>query len=150
MSGLNEADTCRVYITPALKTAGWGDPHWRIAEQYYFTDGQIYLVGDGHRRRKGKKADYLLRHTESFPIAMVEAKMEDFELGTGLQQLKDHTPQRTVPVTIVWTSCLEVPTLIKPEVSLNMFIAMSRSLSDLGIMNGILKGNPKQQWKGKG
>jgi type I site-specific restriction endonuclease len=74
LPGLNEADTCRIYITPALKAAGWCDPHWRIAEQHYFTDGQIYLVGDGHRRRKGKKADYLLRYTESFPIATVEAK----------------------------------------------------------------------------
>lgn len=65
---LNEADTCRVYVTPALRNAGWGDPVWRIAEQHYFTDGQIVLVGDGHRRQKGKKADYLLRYQESFPI----------------------------------------------------------------------------------
>lgn len=90
MPGLNEADTCRVHITPALVSAGWGDPAWRIAEQHYFTDGQIYLVGDGHRRRKGKKADYLLRYTESFPIATVEAKAEDLEPGSGLQQSKDY------------------------------------------------------------
>lgn len=90
MPGLNEADTCRVFITPALQKAGWGDPHWRIAEQHYFTDGQIYLVGDGYRRSKGKKADYLLRFTESFPIATVEAKAEDLEPGAGLQQSKDY------------------------------------------------------------
>jgi type I restriction enzyme R subunit len=90
MPGLNEADTCRVFITPALQKAGWGDPLWRIAEQHYFTDGQIVLVGDGHRRRKGKKADYLLRFTESFPIATVEAKAEDLESGAGLQQSKDY------------------------------------------------------------
>ncbi len=35
MPGLNEADTCRIFITLALQTAGWCDPHWRIAEQYY-------------------------------------------------------------------------------------------------------------------
>lgn len=70
--------------------AGWCDPHWRIAEQHYFTDGQIYLVGDGHRRQKGKKADYLLRYTESFPVATVEAKAEDLEPGSGLQQSKDY------------------------------------------------------------
>lgn len=73
-----------------LAKAGWGDPLWRIAEQHYFTDGQIFLVGDGHRRRKGKKADYLLRFTESFPIATVEAKAEDLEPGAGLQQSKDY------------------------------------------------------------
>lgn len=90
MPGLNEADTCRVFITPALQKAGWGEPHWRIAEQHYFTDGQIFLVADSHRRRKGKKADYLLRYTESFPIATVEAKAEDLEPGAGLQQSKDY------------------------------------------------------------
>lgn len=90
MPGLNEADTCRVYVTPALQAADWGSPHWRIAEQHYFTDGQIVLVGDGHRRQKGKKADYLLRYQESFPIAVVEAKDEDHDPGSGLQQAKDY------------------------------------------------------------
>lgn len=90
MSGMNEADTCRVFVTPALQSAGWGDPLWRIAEQHYFTDGQIILVGDGHRRQKGKKADYILRYQESFPIAVVEAKDEDHDPGAGLQQSKDY------------------------------------------------------------
>ncbi len=89
-AGMNEADTCRVLITPALQKAGWGDPVWRIAEQHYFTDGQIVLVGDGHKRQKGKKADYLLRYEESFPIAVVEAKAEELEPGAGLQQAKDY------------------------------------------------------------
>jgi len=87
---MNEADTCRVLITPALETAGWGDPVWRMAEQHYFTDGQIVLVGNGHKRQKGKKADYLLRYEESFPIAVVEAKAEDLEPGAGLQQAKNY------------------------------------------------------------
>lgn len=90
MPGMNEADTCRVFVTPALQAAGWGDPLWRIAEQHYFTDGQIILVGDGHRRQKGKKADYILRYQESFPIAVVEAKDEDHDPGAGLQQAKDY------------------------------------------------------------
>ncbi|MDX2115705.1 MAG: DEAD/DEAH box helicase family protein [Planctomycetota bacterium] len=90
MSKLNEADTCRVYVTPALLAAGWDKPAWRVAEQHYFTDGQIVLVGDGHRRQKGKKADYLLRYQESFPIAVVEAKDEDHEPAAGLQQAKDY------------------------------------------------------------
>ena len=90
MPGMNEADTCRVFVTPALQTAGWGDPLWRIAEQHYFTDGQIILVGDGHRRQKGKKADYILRYQESFPVAVVEAKDEDHDPGAGLQQAKDY------------------------------------------------------------
>lgn len=87
---MNEADTCRVLVTPALHQAGWDAPVWRITEQHYFTDGQIVLVGDGHKRQKGKKADYLLRYGESFPIAVVEAKAEELEPGAGLQQAKDY------------------------------------------------------------
>ncbi|MFA7234207.1 MAG: DEAD/DEAH box helicase family protein [Terrimicrobiaceae bacterium] len=86
----NEADTCRLLVTPALITAGWGEPAWRIKEQHYFTDGQVILVGDGHKRREGKKADYLLRYQESLPIGVVEAKAEEFEPATGLQQAKDY------------------------------------------------------------
>ncbi len=38
---MNEADTCRKYVTPLLQAAGWDrDPH-RINEQVTFTDGRI-------------------------------------------------------------------------------------------------------------
>lgn len=87
---MNEADTCRIHITPALRTSGWGDPTWRMAEQHYFTAGQIYIVGDGHGQGRGKKADYLLRYTESFPIAVVEAKSDELEPASGLQQAKGY------------------------------------------------------------
>ena len=93
---LNEADTCRVLITPALQKANWASPVWRIAEQHYFTDGQVILVGDGHKRQKGKKADYVLRYEESFPIAVVEAKAEDLEAASGLQQAKTDSTERRV------------------------------------------------------
>ena len=54
---MNEADTCRTYITPALQRAGWDrDPH-RISEQVTFTDGRIVVVGQKARRREGKRAD---------------------------------------------------------------------------------------------
>lgn len=87
---LNEADTCRVHVIPALQQAGWGNPPWRIKEQHYFTDGQIILVGNGHRRLKGKKADYLLRYRESLPMAIVEAKADALDPAAGLQQAKDY------------------------------------------------------------
>lgn len=31
---MNEADTCRVLITPALQQAGWGNPVWRMAQAH--------------------------------------------------------------------------------------------------------------------
>jgi hypothetical protein len=56
-----KADSCRIHITPV------GNPNWRILEQHYFTDGQIYLVGAYDYRRKGgrlyasSKKDFIRR-----------------------------------------------------------------------------------------
>jgi len=85
-----EADTCRTLITPKLQAAGWEhDPH-SIAEQRTFTDGRIIVLGNRTERRKGKRADYILRYTRDFPIAVVEAKSEGEQAATGLQQAKDY------------------------------------------------------------
>ena len=88
MSPLTEADTCRKYVLPKLYGAGWDDD--RIAEQRTFTDGRIVVGGGSPRRRKPKRADYLLRHQPDFTIAVVEAKPEYKLPGDGLQQAKDY------------------------------------------------------------
>ena len=85
-----EADTCRTLITPKLQAAGWEDDPHSIAEQRTFTDGRIIVHGSRARRRAGKRADYILRYTRDFPIAVVEAKSEDEPAATGLQQTKDY------------------------------------------------------------
>jgi type I restriction enzyme R subunit len=87
---MNEADTCRKYVVPRLVAAGWdNDPH-SINEQKTFTDGRIVVAGSKVRRRPQKRADYLLRYTRDFPIAVVEAKA-DYKLpGDGMQQAKDY------------------------------------------------------------
>ena len=54
--------------------------------EYPITAGQIVLQGDGHRKLPPVKADYLLRYSESLPIAVVEAKDESHTPGAGLQQ----------------------------------------------------------------
>ncbi len=76
---------------PKLQAAGWEtDPH-SIAEQRTFTDGRIVVRGSKAERKKAKRADFLLRYTRDFPIAVVEAKSENEEAATGLQQSKDYT-----------------------------------------------------------
>ncbi len=87
---VTEADTCRTLITPALVDAGWGESPRLIAEQHYFTDGRIVIVGRGAKRRQGKRADYVLRFTRDLPLAVVEAKAEDVPAGEGMQQAKDY------------------------------------------------------------
>jgi type I restriction enzyme R subunit len=56
---ITEADTCRRYVLPKLRDAGWSDE--QISEQRSFTDGMVLVIGERVRRRKQKRADYLLR-----------------------------------------------------------------------------------------
>jgi type I restriction enzyme R subunit len=90
LSMSNEADTCRKYVTPKLIAAGWDDDPHSFTEQRTFTDGRIIPVGNKVFRRPGKRADYLLRYTRDFLIAVVEAKADSQNPGDGLQQAKDY------------------------------------------------------------
>jgi len=62
-----EADTCRKYVLPRLVDAGWDNEPHSFTEQRTFTDGRIVVSGNKVRRKKQKRADYLLRHTADFP-----------------------------------------------------------------------------------
>src|SRR5579884_1908495 len=87
---LNEADTCRKFVVPRLQAAGWDDDPHSIAEQRHFTDGRIVPHGETAHRKKGKRADYLLRFTRDFPLAIVEAKASFKTASEGLQQAKEY------------------------------------------------------------
>ena len=86
----NEADTCRKYVLPKLTDAGWDEEPRSFTEQKTFTDGRIVVIGEKVKRRPQKRADYLLRYTRDFTIAVVEAKAEYRTPGQGLQQAKDY------------------------------------------------------------
>jgi type I restriction enzyme R subunit len=87
---MNEADTCRRLITPKIQASGWDDDPHSIAEQPIFTDGRIVVQGNRATRRPGKRADYILRYTRDFPLAVVEAKSDEEHAASGLQQAKDY------------------------------------------------------------
>ncbi|MCB9147559.1 MAG: restriction endonuclease subunit R, partial [Caldilineaceae bacterium] len=91
---LNEADTRAQLIDPQLNIAGWTRSQV-TREQYYkpdwaYTAGKIVLRGDKTEREAPKRVDYLLRFTDSFPIAVVEAKDEGKPAVTGLEQVKGY------------------------------------------------------------
>jgi len=81
---MNEADTCRTYILPNLKSAGWEDE--TITEQMGLTPGRIIPIGDRHTRKDGLRPDYVLFIRQNIPIAVVEAKADYKNAGDGLQQ----------------------------------------------------------------
>ena len=74
----NEADTRAELIDTQLKLAGWTDRQV-TREHYYhrdlaYTAGRIVLRGDRASHGHPRRLDYLLRYTDAFPIAVVEAK----------------------------------------------------------------------------
>ena len=81
---LSEEDTRNIYITPAL-TKKW-NLETQIRSEVYFTAGKVIVRGNMSTRAKGEKADYILYYNSSKPIAVVEAKKYDLEVGTGMQQ----------------------------------------------------------------
>ncbi len=84
-----EADTCRKFVLPKLKNeSSWTDE--QIMEQRPFTAGKIIVIGRIGRRKKAKKADYLLRYTQNFLIAVVEAKRQYKTAAEGMQQAKEY------------------------------------------------------------
>ena len=85
---LNEADTCRILITPKLRASQWTDD--QIREQVTFTDGRIVPAGKRAIRKEQRRADYVLRYDHDYPIAVVEAKAEDVDAFNGLQQAKEY------------------------------------------------------------
>jgi type I restriction enzyme R subunit len=90
----NEADTRATLVDPKLKAAGWEDT--QIKREYYYqrdhqyTHGRVILVGDRIRRGEPRRVDYLLRLSDAFPIAVIEAKAESEPVEAGLEQAKSY------------------------------------------------------------
>jgi type I restriction enzyme R subunit len=87
---ITEADTCRKHVLPQLFKAGWDDEPHSFTEQKSFTDGRIIVVGNKVKRRPPRRADYLLRYTRDFMIAVVEAKAAYKSPADGMQQAKEY------------------------------------------------------------
>lgn len=84
----SEADTCRKEVLPKLYGSQWTDD--LILEQRTFTAGKIIVIGRKAKRKKAKRFDYLLRYSQNFPIAIIEAKRAYRTAAEGMQQAKDY------------------------------------------------------------
>lgn len=93
---LSEQDICTKYITPAIVSAGW-DLHHQIREQKTFTDGRIIVQGKTVKRGDKKRADYILYYKSNLPIAIIEAKDNNHEIGAGMQQALGYSDTLDIP-----------------------------------------------------
>lgn len=96
---LTEADIRTKFITPALvgvDGAKW-DLMTQLREEVYFTKGRVIVRGKVVARGQAKKADYILFHKPNIPIAVIEAKDNNYEVGDGMQQALQYAETLDLP-----------------------------------------------------
>lgn len=93
-SEMTEEDIKYHYITPAIE-AKWDKG--LIAFEKKITDGRINIKGNKTIRDTPKKADYTLYLNPHTPLAIVEAKSNQFTISHGLQQAKQYCEMMKIP-----------------------------------------------------
>ncbi|HKI55425.1 MAG TPA: DEAD/DEAH box helicase family protein [Anaerolineales bacterium] len=95
---LSEIDICDLFITPAIKEAGW-DPLTQIRREVTLTPGPVIVRGNMSSRNKKKKkfADYVLSWEPGVPLAIVEAKDNNHTASHGMQQALGYADILEVP-----------------------------------------------------
>ena len=93
---LNETEICDLFITPAIRRAGW-DQHTQIRREYTFTAGRVRVQGNLASRDGRRRADYVLFYRPNLPLAVVEAKDNRHLVGRGMQQALDYAEALDVP-----------------------------------------------------
>lgn len=95
---LSETDICDLFITPAIKNAGW-DSVTQIRREVTLTPGPVIVRGNMSSRNKKKKkfADYVLHQEAGVPIAVVEAKDNNHTVSQGMQQALGYAEILAVP-----------------------------------------------------
>jgi len=94
---MNEAQTEYEYIEPALKEAGWGVIEGsRVRKQFPISQGR--LLGQGGRRSRPLKADYVLQY-KNRNIAVIEGKARDIYYTDGVAQAKDYAQRLNIRYT---------------------------------------------------
>lgn len=97
---LSESDICDLFITPAIKGAGW-DQLRQMRREVTLTPGPVIVRGNMSSRNKKKKkfADYVLQWEPGVPIAVVEAKDNNHTVSHGMQQGLGYSLILNVPST---------------------------------------------------
>ena len=98
---LTERDICSKFINPSIEKSGWNMRN-QVREEVSFTDGKVIVQGQLHTRGKRKRADYILYYKPNLPMAIIEAKDNNHNVGEGMQQALDYAEILDIP--FVFTS----------------------------------------------
>jgi type I restriction enzyme R subunit len=93
---LSEEDIKRLYITEKVHER-W-DPYL-ICMEVPITEGQVNIKGNRPSREAAKRADYVLYQDRDhhYPIAVIEAKDNNHNLGDGMQQAIAYAKMLDIP-----------------------------------------------------
>ena len=94
----SEIDICDLFITPAIKQAGW-DQMQQIRREVTLAPGPVIVRGNLSSRNKKKRkfADYVLSLKPGLPLAVIEAKDNKHSISSGLQQALGYAEILDVP-----------------------------------------------------
>ncbi len=92
---MNEEETRNRLIRPSIINSGWTDQ--QIREEYPYTMGRIHVSGKTTKRGEKKKVDFLLEYRPNLPLAIIEAKHSNKDLGIGMQQALVYAENLDVP-----------------------------------------------------
>jgi type I site-specific restriction endonuclease len=95
---LSESDICDLFISPAIKSAGW-DQMTQVRREVTLAPGPVTVRGNVASRNKKKRkfADYVLYQEPGVPVAVVEAKDNYHTVSQGLQQALGYAVLLDVP-----------------------------------------------------
>ncbi|MBM4160388.1 MAG: DEAD/DEAH box helicase [Ignavibacteria bacterium] len=126
---LSERDICTKFISPALERTGW-DIQTQVREEVSFTKGKVYVRGRLVKRGQPKRADYILYYKPGIPLAVIEAKDNNYPVGAGMQQALDYAGRENLDLPFVYSSNgdaflehdrTKTSGLIEREISLDAF-----------------------------
>jgi len=93
---LSEQDIRTRYITPAIRNGGWNFAT-QVREEVNITRGQVLVQGAKARRGTRKFADYVLYYKPNLPLAVLEAKDNNHDIGSGMQQALEYAAMLDAP-----------------------------------------------------
>lgn len=95
---LSEIDICDLFITPAIRSAGW-DSMKQIRREVTLAPGPVVVRGNMSSRNKKKRkfADYVLSWEPGVPVAVIEAKDNNHIASHGIQQALGYAEILQVP-----------------------------------------------------
>lgn len=93
---LSETDIINKFIRPAIKNSGWDDMT-QIREEVKLRNGKVVVRGQMASRQTVKSADIVLYHKPNLPLAVIEAKANQHEIGKGMQQALNYARLLEVP-----------------------------------------------------